>query len=544
MASGSSGRTNSGAKGFDFGTDDILCSYEDYGAQESSNGSHSDPAIGASAGKEFHKNRISRSSLFPTSTYGPQEDSLNQDVICTVEKTMKKYADNLMRFLEGISSRLSQLELYCYNLDKSIAEMRSDLVRDHGEADTKLKSVEKHLQEVHRSVQILRDKQELAEAQKELAKLQLAQKESSSASHSQHSEERGTPTASDSQRSDNASDMSNQQLALALPHQVAPQPSLPPRPIEQQQPVAPPSQAPVQNVTQPQAYYLPPTTQLPAQTQHPQGQYLSSDPQYRTPQLQDISRVAPQPAQSQVSQATQVHQLPQYQQPWAQQMPQQVQPPQQPSMQPQIRPQSTSVYPPYPSQPANPSLPETLPISMPMQVPYSGISQPGASRADVMPYGYGGVGRTVQQQQQPSPLPQHVKGNFAGQPGDGYSATGPHPALSHGNAYVMYDTEGGRAHHPQQSPPFSQGGYPPSNVSLQNPQPTTSANLMSRNPSTQILRNHPYTELIDKLVSMGYRGDHVVGAIQRMEETGQPVDFNSVLDRLNVLSSGGSQRGW
>jgi hypothetical protein len=28
-----------------------------------------------------------------------------------------------------------------------------------------------------------------------------------------------------------------------------------------------------------------------------------------------------------------------------------------------------------------------------------------------------------------------------------------------------------------------------------------------------------------------------------MEESGEPVDFNAVLDRLNVQSSGGSQRG-
>lgn len=86
--------------------------------------------------------------MYTSAAYGQPEDSLNQDVIATVEKSMKKYADNLMRFLEGISSRLSQLELYCYNLDKSIGEMRSDLNRDHGEADSKLKSLEKHLQEV------------------------------------------------------------------------------------------------------------------------------------------------------------------------------------------------------------------------------------------------------------------------------------------------------------------------------------------------------------------------------------------------------------
>lgn len=530
MASGSSGRGNPGSKGFDFGTDDILCSYEDYTAQESTNGSHADPVIGPNSSKEFHKSRIARPAMFP-SVYNQPEESFGQDVILTVEKTMKKYADNLMRFLEGISSRLSQLELYCYNLDKSIGEMRSDLVRDHGESDTKLKSLEKHLQEVHRSVQILRDKQELADTQKELAKLQLAQKESSSSSHSQSNEEKASPPTPDPKKTDNTSDAHNQQLALALPHQVVPQ----------QQPVAPPSQAQPQNLTQQQSYYLP-QTQLPnppAQTQHPQSQYPPSDSQYRTPQLQDISRVAPQPTQSQVSQTQSVQPFPQYQQQWPQQLPQQVQPPQQPSMQPQIRP-SSAVYPSYsPSQPTNPS-PETLPNSMPMQMPFQGIPQPVSSRADAIPYGYSGAGRTVPQQ----PSPQQIKGTYGVQPGDGYAPAVPHPALPPASAYMMYESEG-RAHHPPQQHHFTQGGYPPTSVSLQNPQSTTGPNLMVRNPShSQFVRNHPYGELIEKLAGMGFRGDHVASVIQRMEENGQPVDFNAVLDRLNVHSSGGSQRGW
>lgn len=61
--------------------------------------------------------------------------------------------------------------------------------------------------------------------------------------------------------------------------------------------------------------------------------------------------------------------------------------------------------------------------------------------------------------------------------------------------------------------------------------------VMAR-PPQQFMLNHPYGEVIDKLVSMGYRGDHVMSVIQRMDETGQPVDFNSVLDRLNGHSSG------
>ncbi|KAK9922464.1 hypothetical protein M0R45_030928 [Rubus argutus] len=507
MASGSSGRVNPGSKGFDFASDDILCSYEDFGSnQDSSNGTHNDPVMGTNSSQDFHKSRIARSPMYSSAAYGQPEDSLNQDVIATVEKSMKKYADNLMRFLEGISSRLSQLELYCYNLDKSIGEMRSDLNRDHGEADSKLKSLEKHLQEVHRSVQILRDKQELAETQKELAKLQLAQKGSSSSTHSQSNEERASPPTADGQKTDNTSETHNQQLALALPHQVAPQ----------QQPVAPPSQAPAQNVTQQQQSYLP-QTQLsnpPPPQQHPQNQYLASDSQYRTPQLQD-PRVAPQPTQSQVNQTPQVQPFPQYPQQLPQQLPQQVQfPPQQPSMQPQMRPPSTPVYPPYPpGQQTNPSPPETLPNSMPMQVSYSNIPQPGSGRPDAVSFGYSGAGRTMSQQ----PPPQQMKGAFGAQQGDGYATAGPHPALPPGSTYMMYDSEGGRNHYSAQVPHYSQGGYPPASVS-QTPQPTTAPSQW---------------------------GDHVANVIQRMEESGQTIDFNAVIDRLNVHSSGAPPpRGW
>ncbi|KAB2087747.1 hypothetical protein ES319_A04G125300v1 [Gossypium barbadense] len=550
MASGLSGRGNSsGSKGFDFGSDDILCSYEDYGNQESSNGSHAEAALGTSttsSSTDFHKGRVAR-SIFPANAYSQPDDSLYSDVTATVEKTMKKYADNLMRFLEGISSRLSQLELYCYNLDKSIGEMRSDLIRDNEDADSKLKSIEKHLQEVHRSVQILRDKQELAETQKELAKLQLAQKESSSSSHSQSTEERASPPASDSKKTDHTSEMQNQQLALALPHQVAPP----------QQPVVPHSQAPPQNLTQ-QSYYIPsnqlsnphapapvhvpaptptpapPSLPAPAPTPHTQSQYLPPDPQYQAPHIQDVSRMPPQPRQS--HQVPPVQSFPQYQQQWPQQVPQQVQQQQQSSMQTQMRPPSTPAYPPYPpTQSSNPSPPEALAHSTPMQVPYSGVPQPLSSCVDTIPYGYRVPGRTA---------PQPIKGTFEAQPRDGYQAPVSHPPLPPGSAYMMYDSEGGRAHHPPQQPHFSQGGYPPANVSLQTPQPGPSPNVMMRNSShSQYVRNHPYSDLIEKLVSMGFRGDHIASVIQRMEESGQAVDFNAVLDRLNVQSSGGTQRG-
>ncbi|XP_038714003.1 activating signal cointegrator 1 complex subunit 2 homolog isoform X2 [Tripterygium wilfordii] len=495
MASGSSGRANSGSNGFDFASADILYSYEDYNInQDSSNGGHSsDPVVGSNSSKDFHKSTMTRLSVFPATSY-------------------------------GISSRLSQLEVYCYNLDKSIGEMQSDLSCDHGEEDLKLKSLEKHLQEVHRSIQILRDKQELADTPKELAKLQLVQKESSSSTQSQSNEDKSSPSASDAKKTENFLEMHNQQLALALAHQVAPQ----------QQPVVLPSQPAPQNVIQQQPYYLS-ANQLPtpvSQTQHPQSQYLPSDSQYWTPPIHEISRI-PQPAQSQVNQTPPIQPFPQYQLQWPQQSPQQVPPPQQPSIQPQVRPQSSIVYPPYSSgQPTNAS-PERLPSSMPMQVSFSSVP-PVSSCADAMLYGYTGASRTGPQQ----PSPQQVKVPFGAQPGDGYGVVGPHQGLPPpGSAYMMYDSEGARAHHPARQPHFPQGEYTPANLSLQNPQPSAAA--MVRNPNhSQFVRNHPYNELIEKLMSLGFSGDHVVSVIQRMEESGQHADFNSVFNRLIAKSSG------
>ncbi|KAK1369254.1 hypothetical protein POM88_035346 [Heracleum sosnowskyi] len=124
--------------------------------------------------------------------------------------------------------------------------------------------------------------------------------------------------------------------------------------------------------------------------------------------------------------------------------------------------------------------------------PTSPAVDPPQYMPNVMPYAYGGVSRPAQPQPQPQPQPppphQHLKASFGAQPGDGYNASGPHQTLSSGNAYMT-------------------------------------SNMMPRPP--QFMRNHPYNELVEKMVSMGYRGEHVAGVIQRLEESGQPVDFNA-----------------
>ncbi|XP_073280737.1 uncharacterized protein [Primulina huaijiensis] len=518
MASGSLGRGgNSGSKGFGFGSDDILCSYEDYGSnQDGNNGTQADSFIGANSGK---------------------------DVIFIVEMTMKKYSDDLMRFLEGISSRLSQLELHCYNLEKSIGEMHSDLVRDHDESETKLESLEKHIQEVHRSVQILRDKQELADTQKELAKLQLAQKESSVASNTRENEGKASPPPYEAKKNENSCDVhGRQQLALVpVPHQVVPQPA---QAVEHQEPTTGvPSSIPSQTISQAPTFSLPSQlTNQPVLSQTPQNQYLVTQSQLQDfsrmalqptqSQLQDFSRVVPQQAQSQLNQSSQIQSLPPYQQPWPQQQKQPVQPSIQPVMQPTIRSPSPPIYSSYLPNQSNQSPAEMIPGSIPMQVSFAVASQPGSVGPETIPYGYGAAGRPIQ----PHPSMQNLKVSFISQSGDGYVPSGPRPTLPPGTAYMMFDGEGGRMHNLPPQPHFHQGGYPPTSSSL-NLWRVPSANMV-------VPRSHPHSELIEKVVSMGYRGDHVVGILQWMEENGQPIDFNSVLDRLNGHSSGGSQRTW
>ncbi|CAH8314553.1 unnamed protein product [Eruca vesicaria subsp. sativa] len=100
MASGSSGRVNSGSKDFNFGSDDILSSYNDF----TNNDSNFDAT---NSNKEFHKTRMARSSVFPTSSYAPPEDSLREELTFIVERSMKKCI-GLFKFLEINKSGYSE----------------------------------------------------------------------------------------------------------------------------------------------------------------------------------------------------------------------------------------------------------------------------------------------------------------------------------------------------------------------------------------------------------------------------------------------------
>ncbi|PKU79019.1 hypothetical protein MA16_Dca000363 [Dendrobium catenatum] len=433
MASGGSATRSASARSFDFGSDDVLCSYDDYTPQMDAavNGKRSE-----SPAKDLHESRVGRPL---TNRFGQPEEYAREDVISAIEKCMKIHTDNLTRNLEGISGRLTQLELYCFKLERSIGEFRADMVREQSEANLKLKSLEKHVHEVHRSIQIIRDKQELSETQKELAKLQLSQKEPTNSSHSPKSTDGITSAATEIKAHNDDKDPSNLQLALALPRQTTPIPDQ-----NQQYKELPIQQPAPASLTAP-----------------PQDRYILNQANSYYTSLQ------PLPLEQQK------HPFPQYHPQW----PQPLQP-QEPSSQSQApRPQNPSNYARYSSnQPANTVQAEA----------YQGSSIAPPSPYIAIPH-----------------LPSHPS-QQSNMPG--YNA--------------FYVIDGSRAPHPRH--------LPNNNVA-----------------APQMLNNHhPYGEMIEKAINMGYPRDQVVGVVQGMGESGQPLDLNTLLDRLNAIASGGMRRPW
>ncbi|KAK8937146.1 hypothetical protein KSP39_PZI012376 [Platanthera zijinensis] len=278
---GSSRRPFSGTRSFDFGSDEFMFPYEDYAPpkDQTANAKRSDSSVKLTT--DLLENRVGRQM---TNAYGQQEEFPREDVISSVELCMKKYADNLMRNLEEICGRLTKLELFCYKLERSVSEFRTDVIHGQSESNMKLKSLEKQVQEVQRSLQIIRDKQELVETQKELTKLHLPQTE--------------TALSSLSQKHNNEDAASNQQLALALPNQVSP---------------AAPSRAPDLNLS---SHHSP----LASLNPPPHGQYILNQPDAPHPlqmsRMPILSAPTPPLPQPRLNQLTQQPQFTQYQQQW------------------------------------------------------------------------------------------------------------------------------------------------------------------------------------------------------------------------------------
>lgn len=68
--------------------------------------------------------------------------------VVEIDHTVKRYADNLMNALEGLSSRLSKIESRTHHMENSVDELKVAIENNNGSTNGKLKQIEDVLKEV------------------------------------------------------------------------------------------------------------------------------------------------------------------------------------------------------------------------------------------------------------------------------------------------------------------------------------------------------------------------------------------------------------
>ncbi|KAG1342847.1 pollen-specific leucine-rich repeat extensin-like protein 2 [Cocos nucifera] len=387
-----------------------------------------------------------------------EKSAYDAATVVEIDRTVKKYADNLLHMLEGVSSRLMQLESRTCNLESSVDELK-----------------------VQTCVQVLRDKQEIVEAQLQLANLQAS-------------------------RGDNKPQQSVEQS-----HQLAVPPSQPTMLPALPAPNAPPPPAPHQN--------------LPPQLHQPQ-----------IPSVPCLPREPYFPSQARQSEAT--HQ--QYQVPVQQPHP----PPPSTHHQPSTQlPQYSQ--PPRPPQPVNPSaqLQSPLPPHPEESVPYMSAPQtyPSSIRQAVsFTQPPSGPSRNQHYGPNLNMFEPPTSRQGSGQPpySTGYSPpTGPYGGSpSHRSSSAMKSS-------PFASSAPSSGGSTnytrlPTAQILPQAQPTGSSSGGSSG------NRVPMDDVVEKVATMGFSRDQVRAAVRMLTENGKSVDLNVVLDKLMNDGEIQPQKGW
>lgn len=70
------------------------------------------------------------------------------DLAADIDRTVKKYVDNLLHALEGVSARLSQLESRTHRMESSMDDLKIVIGNYSGATDGKLRQFENILREV------------------------------------------------------------------------------------------------------------------------------------------------------------------------------------------------------------------------------------------------------------------------------------------------------------------------------------------------------------------------------------------------------------
>lgn len=467
------------------------------------------------------KNYSSLDSLEPAKVIVEKDRSaFDASILSEIDRTVKKHMENMLHVLEGVSARLTQIETRTHNLENSMDDLKVSVGNNHGNTDGKLRQLENILREVQSGVQTVKDKQDIMQAQLQLAKLQVSKTDQQSEMQT-HSAITPPPV--------------QQQQAASAPVQSQPQlptPTPTPANLPQSIPVVPPPNAPPQP---PPQQGLPPPVQVPNQFSHNQ---ISSAPQRDS--------YFPPPVQSQEA-PNQQYQLPLSQQ----QHPQPGAPPHQQYQQ--------TPHPQYP-QPA-PHLPQQQPPPLPSMNPPQLQSSLG-HHVEEPPYGppqnYPPNVRQPPSQSPTGPPPQQFYGTPphpyeqpSGRTSSGYSSgygTSSGPAEQY--RYVGPPQYGG-ALKPQQVPtassvaPSGGSGYPQLPTARVLPQAIPTASAVSGGSGSPGTGGRvPVDDIVDKVATMGFPRDHVRATVRKLTENGQSVDLNAVLDRLMNDGEVQPPRGW
>ncbi|KFK37621.1 hypothetical protein AALP_AA3G007100 [Arabis alpina] len=236
-------------------------------------------------------------------------------IISEIDRTVKKHVDTLLHVMEGVSARLTQLETRTHNLENLVDDLKVSVENSHGSSDGKMRRLQNILVEVQSGVQVLKDKQEIIEAQIQLSKLQVSKVDHQPKTHSVHVDPAPVPTqqmpqfphtsvpqlpsssAAPSQQiiQPLSSHQSLQPLTSQLPSQFSPQHCSPPSHSQQPPLNQPPYQAPPQTHPPHQPPYQPP----PQQPQYPQQPPLSSGYNPEEQQQYPMQSYSPNPPRQQ-----------------------------------------------------------------------------------------------------------------------------------------------------------------------------------------------------------------------------------------------------
>ncbi|KAG8384856.1 hypothetical protein BUALT_Bualt04G0161900 [Buddleja alternifolia] len=423
-------------------------------------------------------------------------------MVSEIDRTMKKYVDDLMHAMDSMSARLSQLETRARSLENSVDDLKVSVENNHGKTDGKMRLLENILREVQTGVHAIKDKQEAVEAELRSAKLQVPKVEQRAESQN-IANTVPTPTVASAPQQFSAVSVTQPPPSLPPPpqHNLQPQPQLPPNQFPQNQLPSMPHQ---------ESYYSPPN-----QTPENPSQHQIPPPQQQPP---------PQPPQHQYQSPPQ----PQYSQP---------PPPSQP----------------HPSfSPVNPSLPSPLgrhpeeSSYMPPQTYPPSIRPPTSNPATGAP--------------PPPPPPQQYYGPTSNvyepppnRPGPGYSASFG-PSSGHDEPYPYSSSPSqygsGFAVKPQQlsSPGMGQSGgsgYPQLPTARILPQALPTASGVGAGSGSGGSGNKvPIDDVVDRVTNMGFSRDQVRATVRRLTENGQAVDLNIVLDKLMNDGDGQIPRGF